>query len=203
MIIANVGDDSVDYDEGWRGKVPVRLRHAGHCPAPTSRTRAAEQDGGNNPDGSQPFAIPTIYNATYIGRAQKTTYTDNVDEHGDRSSATTPVAATTTASSATSAARPTSSRAATPPAARDGPNTSGERANTAYAFDQCLLGPDSTYQLELRTTPGGASATATCSAAPDASAVGGSSKLHYDNDGFGATAPTTTTPAPTRCRSGS
>ena len=57
------GDDAFDYDEGFRGKgqfwFVLQAADAGN--------RAGEHDGGTDPEDGQPYAIPTIYNATYIG----------------------------------------------------------------------------------------------------------------------------------------
>ena len=58
------GDDSFDYDNGFRGNgqfwFAIQAADAGDS--------AAEQDGGTSPEDGTPFATPTIYNATYIGR---------------------------------------------------------------------------------------------------------------------------------------
>ncbi|MEZ4829698.1 MAG: T9SS type A sorting domain-containing protein [Bacteroidia bacterium] len=67
MITAFCGDDAFDYDEGFRGKgqfwVVIQSDSAGS-------DRGGEFDGGTDPELGQPFATPTIYNATFIGRAQ-------------------------------------------------------------------------------------------------------------------------------------
>ena len=61
-LIANCHDDSFDYDMGYRGKgqfwVSIQNRES---------DRNGEHDGGTNPETAQPYATPTIYNATYIG----------------------------------------------------------------------------------------------------------------------------------------
>ncbi|MEZ4777611.1 MAG: T9SS type A sorting domain-containing protein [Bacteroidia bacterium] len=66
LIAAYCGDDSYDYDEGFRGKgqfwVAFQSDSAGS-------DRGGEHDGGTDPELGQPFATPTIYNATYIGRS--------------------------------------------------------------------------------------------------------------------------------------
>ena len=63
LVSAFNGDDAFDYDEGFRGKgqfwFVLQAADAGN--------RAGEHDGGTDPEDGQPFAIPTIYNATYIG----------------------------------------------------------------------------------------------------------------------------------------
>lgn len=59
-IVNNAGDDSFDYDEGYRGKGQfwVSINPA---------DKAGEHDGGTNPETAQPYATPTIYNVTYLG----------------------------------------------------------------------------------------------------------------------------------------
>lgn len=63
-IVSFCGDDSFDYDEGYRGFgqywVTVHEPNAGD--------RGGEHDGGTDPEDGIPYATPTIYNATYIGR---------------------------------------------------------------------------------------------------------------------------------------
>lgn len=64
VLVAYVGDDSYDYDEGFHGKGQfwVALQDA------NTGDRCAEQDGGTGDDEqATPYAKPTIYNATYIG----------------------------------------------------------------------------------------------------------------------------------------
>lgn len=66
ILVANVGDDSYDYDEGFSGKgqfwVAIQDETGG------AGDRMGEHDGGTDPEDGQPYARPTIYNATYIGR---------------------------------------------------------------------------------------------------------------------------------------
>ena len=64
LISAFSGDDSFDYDEGFRG---------GHqfwfsIQDPGLGDHAGEHDGGTDPEDGRPYASPTILNATYIGR---------------------------------------------------------------------------------------------------------------------------------------
>lgn len=63
LISAFNDDDCFDYDEGWRGKnqfwFGIQASDVGNS--------AGEHDGGTTPEDGQPFAIPIIYNATYIG----------------------------------------------------------------------------------------------------------------------------------------
>ena len=64
ILVAYVGDDCFDYDEGFSGKgqfwCAVQDANEGD--------RLGEHDGGTDPETGTPYAIPTIYNATYIGR---------------------------------------------------------------------------------------------------------------------------------------
>ncbi len=67
LVSAFCGDDMFDYDQGWRGLnqfwFGIYNDNAGGT--------GGEFDGGSNPDDVQPFAIPTIYNATIIGSKTK------------------------------------------------------------------------------------------------------------------------------------
>ena len=75
LISANSGDDGFDFDEGFRGRAQFVFTLQG-TPGADKSDKGFEQDSGISPDDSQPFAIPTIYNATVVGLgAQKTTYT--------------------------------------------------------------------------------------------------------------------------------
>lgn len=70
-LVANCGDDSFDYDEGFRGfgQFWVSIDPAGFH---------GEHDGGTDPETAEPYATPTIFNATYIGGAQSNiTFRDN------------------------------------------------------------------------------------------------------------------------------
>ncbi len=62
ILIANCADDGLDYDQGFRGNVQF------YCVlgAPDGN-RCGEHDGGTNPEDGTPYAIPTIFNVTYIG----------------------------------------------------------------------------------------------------------------------------------------
>ncbi|MGD8376141.1 MAG: hypothetical protein PVF68_08375, partial [Acidobacteriota bacterium] len=66
IVVYAVGDDSLDYDEGWKGKAQFYFVVQG----PFS-DKGGEHDGGNSPDGSLPLAIPELRNFTYIGQGQK------------------------------------------------------------------------------------------------------------------------------------
>ena len=64
--VAFCGDDSFDYDEGWRGKgqfwftVQDAVNGEGD--------RGGEHDGGTSPEDGTPYTTPVIYNATTFGR---------------------------------------------------------------------------------------------------------------------------------------
>jgi len=78
IITAFCGDDSYDYDQGFRGYGQFWLAVQGY----ERGDRLGEHDGGTDPETGEPYAIPTIYNATYVGRgdgaAKRTiTFRDN------------------------------------------------------------------------------------------------------------------------------
>ncbi len=58
------GDDSFDYDQGFRGFGQFWLAIQGF----DRGDRIGEHDGGTDPETGSPLATPTIYNATYIGQ---------------------------------------------------------------------------------------------------------------------------------------
>jgi uncharacterized membrane protein len=66
------GDDTFDYDQGFRGKgqfwFGLMDEDAGN--------RSGEHDGGQ-PDGNTPTSIPTVYNATYIGSGSESSQSEN------------------------------------------------------------------------------------------------------------------------------
>jgi hypothetical protein len=64
VVTAFCGDDSFDYDEGWRGygQFWCTVQEEGEG------DRGGEHDGGTDPEDGMPYAHPVIYNATYIGR---------------------------------------------------------------------------------------------------------------------------------------
>lgn len=77
--IWNIGDDSFDLDEGYRGNVQFVCIVQGY--SSTSGTsgsgsgdNAFEMDGGENPDNSQPYANPQIVNFTIIGDTNASDY---------------------------------------------------------------------------------------------------------------------------------
>lgn len=78
IVTAFCGDDSYDYDQGFRGYGQFWLAVQGY----ERGDRLGEHDGGTDPETGEPYAIPTIYNATYVGRgdgaAKRTvTFRDN------------------------------------------------------------------------------------------------------------------------------
>ncbi|MEO1215949.1 MAG: T9SS C-terminal target domain-containing protein, partial [Bacteroidota bacterium] len=72
LAAAFCGDDSYDYDMGWRGN--VQFAFAIQSPAAGS-DRIGEHDGGTSPETGTPLATPQFFNVTYIGRG---------DTDGDR-----------------------------------------------------------------------------------------------------------------------
>lgn len=82
ILVAYVGDDSYDYDEGFRGKGQFWCA----IQDPNEGDRCGEHDGGTDPETGTPYAIPTVYNATYIGRGTDAgkriiTFRDNAGGH--------------------------------------------------------------------------------------------------------------------------
>jgi len=63
LVAAFCGDDMFDYDEGFRGQGQFWFGIQGDDDAGSG----GEHDGGTDPETGQPYAIPVIYNATYIG----------------------------------------------------------------------------------------------------------------------------------------
>jgi hypothetical protein len=77
VSIWNVGDDSFDVDQGWRGKAQFGLIVQGYCvtgpPAVGSVQGSGMSDNGFETDGGeqsdyQPVTTATIYNFTVIGQ---------------------------------------------------------------------------------------------------------------------------------------
>ncbi|MFO7844074.1 MAG: hypothetical protein R6V16_09720 [Bacteroidales bacterium] len=78
LVSAFCGDDAFDFDQGYRGKGQFFLA----LQAPSLGDHLAEHDGGTDPIWGEPFCIPEIYNATYIGNghlnsAELMTFADN------------------------------------------------------------------------------------------------------------------------------
>ena len=60
LLSVNVGDDAIDYDEGWRGYVQFALVYK-------PGDRGGEHDGGTDPEDGTPYATPVLANVTSIG----------------------------------------------------------------------------------------------------------------------------------------
>lgn len=62
-VVAFCGDDSYDYDEGYRGfgQFWVAIQD------PNEADRGGEHDGGTDPEDALPYAHPLVHNATYVG----------------------------------------------------------------------------------------------------------------------------------------
>lgn len=63
LVVAFSGDDSYDYDEGYRGKNQFLLA----IDDTDDGDRGGEHDGGTDPEDGTPYTTPVFYNATYIG----------------------------------------------------------------------------------------------------------------------------------------
>ena len=64
LAVAYCGDDSYDYDEGFRG-----FGQYWFTIQDDEGDRGGEHDGGTDPETGEPFAIPRVFNATYMGAA--------------------------------------------------------------------------------------------------------------------------------------
>ncbi|MFH1051998.1 MAG: T9SS type A sorting domain-containing protein [bacterium] len=77
LVSAFNKDDSYDYDMGFNGRgqfwVSIQADNRGNC--------AGEHDGGDKPEDGTPFAIPVIYNATYIGSGVSSANTKSIGLH--------------------------------------------------------------------------------------------------------------------------
>ncbi len=69
LVAAFAGDDSFDYDEGFRGEHQFWFS----IQDPSLGDHAGEHDGGTDPEDGTPYASPAILNATYIGRGANAT----------------------------------------------------------------------------------------------------------------------------------
>ncbi len=69
-----VGDDNLDYDEGWRGNAQYVFAIAD----PDGGDHGGEHDGGTAPEDGIPYAKPVVYNATYIGSGVGTANAQNM-----------------------------------------------------------------------------------------------------------------------------
>ncbi len=82
IIVAFCGDDSYDYDQGYRGSGQFWAAIQGF----DRGDRLGEHDGGTEPETGIPYAIPQIYNVTYLGRGngagkRTITFRDNAGGH--------------------------------------------------------------------------------------------------------------------------
>ena len=79
LLTAYCGDDSFDYDEGFRGFGQFWCT----VQSDDEGDRGGEHDGGTEPETATPYAIPHIYNCTYIGNGQgrAVTFRDNAGGH--------------------------------------------------------------------------------------------------------------------------
>ena len=62
LAVSYCKDDGMDYDEGFRGMGQFWL-----VVQEGTGDSGGEHDGGTDPETAEPFAIPVIYNATYLG----------------------------------------------------------------------------------------------------------------------------------------
>lgn len=190
MAVAFPGDDTFDWDEGFRGKGQFWFSVKG-LPGPDKSDKTGELDGGNSPDASGPFAIPTIYNATFIGHGETNenakAFTDSAkdtgmhmrDNTGGRlyNSAWLDFGGTTVLIEGTSSSS-------------TGSNSAGERSITAYTIDAFQVGPVSDFQLEYQDNcfwcfgAGSTIPTAGTNAVAAGADSGDSGKFHHDNGLF-------------------
>ena len=82
IIVAFCGDDSFDYDQGFRGNGQFWVAIQGF----ERGDRLGEHDGGTEPETGTPYAIPNIYNVTYVGLGSGAgkriiTFRDNAGGH--------------------------------------------------------------------------------------------------------------------------
>ncbi len=149
FIGAACGDDGIDYDEGWRGKVQFAFIMQG-LPGPDKSDKGGEWDGGNAPDTSQPRTIPLLYNVTMVGHGQKSTYTDRLKNTAlhirDNAGARVHNSAFLDFGGATMLVEGTGTSC-------QGAGSSGERYSTNYTADGVYyLGPDEASDKELYFT---------------------------------------------------
>lgn len=69
MLVWAVGDDSFDWDQGFRGKGQFWMAVQGIVGTDDKSDKGAEMDGADG-DSSDPAAMPTIYNATFVGHGE-------------------------------------------------------------------------------------------------------------------------------------
>lgn len=64
LIAAACGDDGLDYDEGYRGTNQFCFVYF----ATDNGDRGGEHDGGTDPETAEPYAVPSFWNLTSVGR---------------------------------------------------------------------------------------------------------------------------------------
>lgn len=78
VSIWGAGDDSIDYDQGYRGKMQfvfiVQAVTTGTQVGSGFSDKMMEMDGGIGADSTQPYSIPTVYNVTGIGLGSNKAY---------------------------------------------------------------------------------------------------------------------------------
>ncbi len=74
VVAAFCGDDSFDWDQGYRGKNQFWFALQGWHEA---ANRLAEMDGGEDPKDAQPYATPIVYNWTGIGAGAGEAFAEN------------------------------------------------------------------------------------------------------------------------------
>lgn len=74
LVVWNIGDDSLDVDQGWRGKVQFALIVQGAAEAANQGSgfgdNGIEADGADGDSSAQPVTASSIWNATVIGAPQ-------------------------------------------------------------------------------------------------------------------------------------
>jgi hypothetical protein len=70
VIVTMAEDDSLDWDQGWRGKAQFMI--LGQMPNVPANF-GIEADGNRDNNQAQPFSRPTIYNMTFVGTTMETT----------------------------------------------------------------------------------------------------------------------------------
>ncbi len=63
LVLTNIGDDSLDYTQGWTGRVQFVIAHQRGDDA----DNGIEGDNNGNNNDLLPRASPTVYNVTFIG----------------------------------------------------------------------------------------------------------------------------------------
>ncbi|RME10053.1 MAG: hypothetical protein D6816_03755, partial [Bacteroidetes bacterium] len=183
-VIVNPGDDGFDYDEGFRGKVQYGLLIQGLPGSGADKSDlGGEHDGGNSPDSSQPFAIPTFYNMTYIGHGVGKGYTNELKDTVVKFRDNAGGRYYNSFFMDFGGAPLLIEGGATDPTA---PNTSGERSITAYpSGDPLFPGPVSDFQLELQDNTWYCIGNGPNVPTGDATAFNGDAgKQYYDNGAF-------------------